>query len=316
MLLMRRKEPNSRLSEYLDKMRERLQKDPICLTQAEADKTARNVTVQVLLSIGSRSFSHFLNILERFARFLIIAADVLKRVDGRYIDLLRDLTGSSAARLELLRIVSKFWRTNAQFRGIVIDKLLQYRVVDAADIVAHVFEGDVDGGLTDWSAINPNDVLLAAVNTVDRRLKASRKRVEALKRRQERKADALRAAGIKSDDVAMEDQEGTLYSVCVAQVIDSCPLSVDPVRPETATEAPAEDPAEAEELAAAEKALESNRGEQESVVGEVVRQFDKALSAPVGDGEEAKWARWWLRGWYKAFARNVRLPMQRPPKTS
>lgn len=62
---MRRKEPAARLTEYISKMKERLQQDPICLTEARADSTVLDVVVQVLLSIGSRSFSHFLNVFER-----------------------------------------------------------------------------------------------------------------------------------------------------------------------------------------------------------------------------------------------------------
>lgn len=124
--------------------------------------------------------------------------------------MLRHLTGSTGSRLELLRIVAKFWRTNPQFCGIVIDKLLEYRVVDPIDVVAYVFEGDAADSPRDWSKMHGVDVLMSAVDTVKRRVKASKKKVATLKRTEENRKDALRAAEIKGDDVAMDDQDGAL----------------------------------------------------------------------------------------------------------
>src|SRR5258708_40159305 len=86
--------------------------------------TTRSITVQCLLVLGARSFSHFLNVVER------------------YLPVLHAVSGTPDAKFEILEIVSGFWRRNRQFIGIIFDKLMQYQIVDPVDVVSWAFEGD------------------------------------------------------------------------------------------------------------------------------------------------------------------------------
>lgn len=93
-------------------------------TSAQADVVVRDVVTQVVLHVGSRSFSHFLNIVER------------------YHGLLRHLSTTPATRASILGATARHWARSPQWCLIVIDKLVQYRIVEPADVVAFVFHGD------------------------------------------------------------------------------------------------------------------------------------------------------------------------------
>jgi len=93
-------------------------------SESRALSTARSITVQCLLVLGARSFSHFLNVVER------------------YLPVLHAVSGTPDAKFEILEVVSGFWRRNQQFIGIIFDKLMQYQIVDPADVVSWAFEGN------------------------------------------------------------------------------------------------------------------------------------------------------------------------------
>lgn len=82
----------------------------------------RRIAAHCVLQIGARSFSHFLNATER------------------YLHLLRHLAHTAKGRRELLVFVREFWETSSQMRVMVIDKYLQYDLVDYQDVVAIVFD--------------------------------------------------------------------------------------------------------------------------------------------------------------------------------
>ena len=85
--------------------------------------------------LGARSFSHFLNVVER------------------YLPVLHAVSGTPDAKFEILELVSGFWRRNRQFVGIIFDKLMQYQIVDPVDVVSWAFEGNGGGsGLGERSA--------------------------------------------------------------------------------------------------------------------------------------------------------------------
>ncbi|RUP49695.1 hypothetical protein BC936DRAFT_141787 [Jimgerdemannia flammicorona] len=88
----------------------------------EQEDTAREVLVQCVLLLGSKSFSHVLNVVER------------------YLSVLQSLNTTAEARLHTVKIVASFWRNNTQFLGILLDKLLNYRVVDPVSVIAWIFE--------------------------------------------------------------------------------------------------------------------------------------------------------------------------------
>ncbi|KAJ9092035.1 hypothetical protein QFC21_007015 [Naganishia friedmannii] len=83
--------------------------------------THRYIAMMCILNLGARSFSHFLNAVERY-QHLIFAL-------GR----------DKPEKQDLLMAVHDFWKYNSQMKVIVIDKYLQYGVVEAADVVSMVF---------------------------------------------------------------------------------------------------------------------------------------------------------------------------------
>lgn len=83
--------------------------------------TYRYIAMMCILNLGARSFSHFLNAVERYQQ-LIFAL-------GR----------DKSEKRDLLMTVHDFWRYNGQMKVIVIDKYLQYGVVEASDVVALLF---------------------------------------------------------------------------------------------------------------------------------------------------------------------------------
>lgn len=144
------------------------------------DGVLRSIAVQSLLHIGARSFSHFLNAIER------------------YLPILRHLAHSQAqtqARDDILTACAIFWMRNRQMVRIVFDKLMQYQIVDPTDIVAWTFAHgggavgrdelgrDVQGrprlGAAEW------EVLKAALDKANGRVVVARKRVAALRKEQD-----------------------------------------------------------------------------------------------------------------------------------
>jgi len=107
---------------FVEEMRGELLREST--SESRALSTVRSITVQCLLVLGARSFSHFLNVVER------------------YLPVLHAVSGTPDAKFEILEIVSGFWRRNGQFIGIIFDKLMQYQIVDPADVVSWAFEGN------------------------------------------------------------------------------------------------------------------------------------------------------------------------------
>ncbi len=83
----------------------------------DPDTLVRSIAIQSLLHIGARSFSHFLNAVER------------------YLIVLRALSGPPEAKEHVLELVANFWKRSHQMVGIVFDKLMQYQIVEPADVV-------------------------------------------------------------------------------------------------------------------------------------------------------------------------------------
>jgi nuclear cap-binding protein subunit 1 len=117
---------------FVEEMRGELLREST--SESRALSTVRSITVQCLLVLGARSFSHFLNVVER------------------YLPVLHAVSGTPDAKFEILEIVSGFWRRNGQFIGIIFDKLMQYQIVDPADVVSWAFEGNGLGLGRGWGA--------------------------------------------------------------------------------------------------------------------------------------------------------------------
>ncbi|PLW39364.1 hypothetical protein PCASD_05032 [Puccinia coronata f. sp. avenae] len=335
--LLKHKEPVSRLLDYLTKMQERLVTEGI---QESAQDVTREVAIQALLNVGSRSFSHFLNILER------------------YLELLKNLTNSPTARASLLQTVSKFWRKNVQFELIVIDKLLEYRVVDPIDSLRHSFETYKS---SQWSELQFWDGLKLTIEKVTRRVKASRAKLAQLKKDHEDLRDRQRAAGgevletghVTANMTDLNMKEGTDGEEGKNSGGGS-KKDGESMQEEGVTVGSAQQQEELEalrrgEIAATEKELEANLAEQVVVLAEAIGRFSRARSdaedllnkeqeaaaaaaatAAAGEGGNATaeaegekapteekevalrkapskstafWKAWWLRGWCRELYR-------------
>ncbi|CAG8487792.1 2780_t:CDS:10, partial [Acaulospora morrowiae] len=110
---LRTKSPNSEIQSVLDEVGKNFPEMP----QLEREHSIRDLFTQCVLMLGSKSFSHVLNVIER------------------YLPILQSLNETFEARVHTVKIVSEFWVNNTQFLGILLDKLLNYRVIDAIAVI-------------------------------------------------------------------------------------------------------------------------------------------------------------------------------------
>ncbi|KZT12669.1 uncharacterized protein LAESUDRAFT_733291 [Laetiporus sulphureus 93-53] len=163
------------------------------------ESVVRKIAVECLLHIGSRSFSHFLNAIER------------------YLPLLRNLAPGGAnteARMDILNAVYSFWNRSRNMVVIVFDKLMQYQIVDPTDVVSWAFihsgsgtEGNPSFDAFQW------DVLKGALDKANGRVTIARRKVTALRKEEDDNAARAKA----SDSATMEaDAEGKQANVIPA----------------------------------------------------------------------------------------------------
>lgn len=241
----------------------------------------RSIAIQTLLNTGSRSFSHFLNATER------------------YLPVLRQLAETEAARIDILRNVSQFWRTSGQWRLIITDKLMQYGIVGGVDVVRFLFELD-DGVLgrnkvsEEWMSGQRWDVLRNAVDKIGGRVVADRRRIVGLEEAEEKR---------------------TVMSGAVPEGMD--------VDKETTAPELAEGKRANPHMAVALSALSSHQQTHkqtlvlalESFVGSLLpSNADEGLAGLIKKGgwkgreswDEGDWIAWSHWGWYREFCRLVR----------
>jgi hypothetical protein len=115
-----------------------------------------DLAIQSLLQIGSKSFSHFLNMLER------------------YVTVLRDVTSTAARRQKLLSSIAAFCGSNYHFITIVIDKLVRYQILDPIDVVRWIISTEAAFlSINQWEIlVNTFDLLTTRVNGISARLEA------------------------------------------------------------------------------------------------------------------------------------------------
>jgi nuclear cap-binding protein subunit 1 len=196
---------------HLDALRNGLLEADERLSSTAADATIRSITVQCLLHIGARSFSHFLNAIERYLPVLRSLAG-----DGRDGKDEKDAEEKKAGRRGILAETERFWRTNGQMVGIVFDKMMQYQIVDPSDVVAYAFSAP-SGASASAAEVTPAEgsqgtsingdrweLLHAALDKANGRVVVARRKVAAL-----RKEEEERRAKVKAKEGAMEvDAEG------------------------------------------------------------------------------------------------------------
>ena len=144
------------------------------------DAVVRSIVVQSLLHIGSRSFSHFLNAIERFLPILrYLASGGVSSAGG---------SGNPEARADILTAAAAFWKYNRQMVAIVFDKLMQYQIVDPTDVVGWTFlNGVVIGQLAELAGpMNLSafewDLLKGAIDKANGRVTIARRKVTGLRK--------------------------------------------------------------------------------------------------------------------------------------
>ncbi|EST06805.1 MIF4G-like, type 2 [Kalmanozyma brasiliensis GHG001] len=244
----------------------------------QADVVVRDLTIQCILSVGSRSFSHFLNIVER------------------YHALLRQLSRSGRMRAAILAGAVRFWNASQQWVHIVVDKLLQYRIVEPADVVEFIFSPPVDepgairtgGEREGWAGFNTWTLLRLTLEKVNGRVDQLQKRLEEIQRKEGEEAErkeAAAAAGLPFSDEP-----------------EAAPEKAEPLFPTSATlpirpEEKSAEPSSTEALAN----LDAIKSEQRKVLILSVTGFKNLLLS--ADGSQDEWTQWWISSWYKQFVR-------------
>lgn len=142
------------------------------------DSVLRSIAIQSLLHTGSRSFSHFLNAVERYLPLLRnLAAGGISSSGG---------TPSLEARMHILTASARFWKRNRQMVGIVFDKLMQYQIVDPTDVVSWVFGSGLGNGEGPLKVDHRQwDLLRAALDKANGRVMIAKRRVIALRKEED-----------------------------------------------------------------------------------------------------------------------------------
>jgi nuclear cap-binding protein subunit 1 len=165
------------------------------------DSTIRSIAVQSLLHIGSRSFSHFLNAIERYLPLLRSVASASLTTAG---------SSSLEARMDILTAVATFWKRSRHMIVIVFDKLMQYQIVDPTDVVAWAF---TCGGKNS-TAVHPSidallwDIIKGALDKANGRVLIARRKVAALRKEEDEKAALALASNGTSMEVDAETKPG------------------------------------------------------------------------------------------------------------
>ena len=170
-------------------------------SDTNTDSIIRSIAVQSLLHIGSRSFSHFLNAIER------------------YLPLLRNVasgnlttTGSSnlEARIDILTAVAMFWKRSPHMIVIVFDKLMQYQIVDPTDVVSWAFTSGGKNSTATYPSINALlwDVVGGALDKANGRVLIARRKVATLRKEEDEKAALALASNGTSMEVDAEAKPG------------------------------------------------------------------------------------------------------------
>ncbi|PVF94764.1 hypothetical protein CPB86DRAFT_788751 [Serendipita vermifera] len=186
---LRDRVPMAEISLQVDNMRSELVGSG--LTESRAASRMRSVTLQCILMLGSRSFSHFLNAIER------------------YLKVLQPLSTTPDAKFEMLEIVGTFWRRNRQNILIIFDKLMQYQIADPTDVVSWAFEGTGLGEKNDGLSTFQWELMRMALDKSNGRVSiAQRRLVQQIKLDEEaRAAKNAQAIGMDVDDIGAPPQE-------------------------------------------------------------------------------------------------------------
>ncbi|KZV85661.1 hypothetical protein EXIGLDRAFT_725587 [Exidia glandulosa HHB12029] len=231
---------------------------------ARADSVVRAITLQALLNVGSRSFSHLLNAIER------------------YLPVLRSLVASGGeARAEVLKAVGAFWARSGQMVAIVVDKLMQYQIVEPADVVSFAFASSETSHATQWELVR------AALDKANGRTRIASRRLAAIRK---------------------EEEDARAKKMVAAMDVDAS---------ESAAPATDEPTADSEAVISAKKACEVLARDQRTALAKTLECFIQRLTDPAApravlepsswDARESwgapEWHTWQAWCWYRHFCR-------------
>ncbi|KAJ3496811.1 hypothetical protein NLJ89_g10434 [Agrocybe chaxingu] len=259
------------------------------------DSLIRSIVIQSLLHIGSRSFSHFLNAIERYLPLLRNLATGATSNAGA--------VGNPEAKADILAAAASFWKYNRQMVLIVFDKFMQYQIIDPTDVVAWTFmNGVAVGQLTELAGpMNLSafewDLLRSALDKANGRVTIARRKVAALRKEDD---DTRARVKARADETMEVDAEPKDDAETAAPVVDS------------------------PQLTTALRAFSSLTKEQKTVLSRTLEGFVSSLapseSSPYPNPhartviiEEAwsnranwgrdEWNAWETWGWYRQFCR-------------
>ncbi|KAF7776434.1 hypothetical protein Agabi119p4_4827 [Agaricus bisporus var. burnettii] len=256
----------------------------------DVDSLVRSIAVQSLLNIGSRSFSHLLNGIERYLALLrSLASGGVSSSGGQ---------GNAEAKSDILTAVASFWRRNRQMVGIVFDKLMQYQIVDPTDVVGWTFaNGSIVGGVREPGmplnlSVFEWDLLKGALDKANGRVIIARRKIATLRKEDDdARARAKAKQGMEVDGEIKPDETDNV-----------------------------ENPA----LETALKASESLVKEQKAALSRTLEGFISCLAPPEGGSnpnpnsrsvidaaawnnratwDRDDWNAWETWGWYRQFVR-------------
>ncbi|KAJ7122918.1 MIF4G like-domain-containing protein [Mycena epipterygia] len=261
-----------------------------------ADVLIRSIAIQSLLHIGSRSFSHLLNAIERYLPLLRnIASGGVSSAGG---------SGNVEAKADILTASAAFWKYNRHMVGIVFDKLMQYQIVDPTDVVGWTFinraeirelseaTGPLSLSAFEW------DLLKGALDKANGRVMIARRKVMALRKEEDDTRARVMASG---------GADGNGMDVDVEVKADESP----------AVDSPA--------LTTALKAFASLTREQKGALSRTLDGFVSCLAPAASDlnpnphsrvviseqgwneragWDKDQWNAWDTWGWYRQFCRS------------
>jgi nuclear cap-binding protein subunit 1 len=272
------------------------------------DSVVRSIVVQSLLHIGSRSFSHLLNAIERYL-------PLLRSIAGSPSSGSASSTNTAEAKADILAATAAFWKYNPHMVGIVFDKLMQYQIVDPTDVIGWAFTRGSNEGKTgsrmslaalEW------DLLKGALDKANGRVTISRKKAAALRKEDDEKKARAKASGGADMEVDTDEKPGAnTLGHLVAKIklyLDTTPVVDNPA------------------LLTALKAFASLTREQKAALSRALEGFVSCL-APSPDDDRANryvrtviddsqwrdradwtdshWSAWETWGWYRHFCRLV-----------
>lgn len=146
---IRLKQPVAEMTEKVKFISSQAVEKGLATDEASGLDVAHEIVVQAILFLGSKSFSHILNVLERQS------------------NLLQFLNQSDEAKVKTIHIVAEFWQYNKQMMTIVLDKMVNYRIIDPTAIVTWVFAEN--GGVPDFDKAFVWELLNMAVSKIGTR---------------------------------------------------------------------------------------------------------------------------------------------------